>query len=469
MSNSPPPLPSAAVTDLADFPGRLSPMLVKELRQGLRTNLFTIAFILLQAFMILCILIGAADPGSSEATGFFWFFVVVSLLVIQPLRGFNALSSEYTLNTMDLIQMTELNSWRITLGKWTALNAQSLLLAIGILPYLVMRYFLGGVNFVSDLGTLGLMLIGSLLASAVIIGCSAFKNYVLRVILLVGCFFGYIFLTAILFDFGTPSSSKITLTILFSIYGIFFFLSFGASRIGPMSENHATRKRLVAILFAAISLAFYSWNDEDAFLFSALILGLSVLDAITEPPPIPEAVLRPFAGNPIKRLFAHFFSPGWHTGIWYTGLVFLLWSGAVLLLQELNLTGYGLGEGCLIVLCCGAMITFPLIIIHLFLKKVTNTQMHFGSYAFIQAAVALLTMLIFAVASSASGISEILYMVGLLPSVTLLGLNDGDIDANWYFILAMAAILVISLLIPLFRAFPLYKEMKEAYREIRKS
>ncbi|GAH00794.1 unnamed protein product, partial [marine sediment metagenome] len=110
-------MPSKSLTD---FPNWLSPMLVKELRQGLRTNMFSVAFILLQAFMVLCILIGAASPGSNDSSGAFWTFVVISLLIVQPLRGFNALSSEYQLNTMDLIQLTRLDTWRITLGKWIA-------------------------------------------------------------------------------------------------------------------------------------------------------------------------------------------------------------------------------------------------------------------------------------------------------------------------------------------------------------
>ena len=75
-------------------------MLVKELRQGLRTNLFVVAFILLQTFMVLCLMAGLADPNSNDADGFFWFFIIVTLLLVQPLRGFSALSSEYTLNTM---------------------------------------------------------------------------------------------------------------------------------------------------------------------------------------------------------------------------------------------------------------------------------------------------------------------------------------------------------------------------------
>ncbi len=108
MAN-PPPLPGDATSvalRMTDFPGRFSPMLVKELRQGMRTNLFTIAFILLQTVMILSLLAGLADPGSPASTGSSGSSSSSPLLIVQPLRGFGALSSEFTLNTMDLIQLT---------------------------------------------------------------------------------------------------------------------------------------------------------------------------------------------------------------------------------------------------------------------------------------------------------------------------------------------------------------------------
>ena len=181
--------PAPAELGITDFSSRLSPVLVKELRQGMRTNLFVIAFILLQTFMVLCLLAGIADPGSSDVDGFFWFFIITTLLIVQPLRGFSALSSEYQMNTRDLIQLTRLDGWRITLGKWTALNAQGFLFIAGVLPYLVIRYYLGNINFVNDLVSLGLIGLGSGLTTAITIGCSVFKNIILRGAILVGMFF----------------------------------------------------------------------------------------------------------------------------------------------------------------------------------------------------------------------------------------------------------------------------------------
>ena len=246
---------------MTDFPARLSPMLVKELRQGMRTSLFAVAFILLQTFMVLCFVANIAEPGSQDANGFFWFFIITTLMVVQPLRGFNALSSEYQLNTMDLIQLTKLSGWRITLGKWTALNAQTLLFITGVLPYLVMRYFFGNVDLILDLVALLLLGLGSALASAITIGFSVFRNFLLRGILAVGSAIGLIGLFVgvkeEIFRNGIDSAEAATLVLLAicSLYGCFFFLAFGASRIAYQSENLSTVKRLAALTMCGLSFA----------------------------------------------------------------------------------------------------------------------------------------------------------------------------------------------------------------------
>ncbi len=55
----PPPSRRAAAADLKnDFADWLSPILVKELRQGLRTRVFTSTFILLQLVLTGCVFIG---------------------------------------------------------------------------------------------------------------------------------------------------------------------------------------------------------------------------------------------------------------------------------------------------------------------------------------------------------------------------------------------------------------------------
>lgn len=472
---TPPPLPSqpdSLAMRMNDFPAGFSPMLVKELRQGMRTNLFTVAFILLQTVMILSLLAGLSDPGSSEVDGFFWFFIVVILLVVQPLRGFNALSAEYQLNTMDLIQLTKLNGWRITLGKWTALNAQTLLFLTGVLPYLVMRYFLGNVNFVIDLAALGMLGLGSALASAITIGCSVFRFFILRGIILIGFGFGFIGLffglQQTLFRSGLSGSGDIWqlgLIAISLVYGCFFFLSFGASRIAPLSENHSTRKRLVALAFTliALGLSLAGIEVETVIFVSAVILGLAAIDALTEPVPIYSRVLEPFRKNALTRFAAVFLAPGWISGIGFFFLCAAFWAVALqsdgffadtsagISGQFLRIGTFAADQGRVILfLSMINMLIFPLLIIHLFFGKQTLGNFTFALYAFIQCVLLFLTMMIMTLAGAMARFEELIFTLAPLPSVLIFASERGEADEFIFLVLALATTF-LSVTIPLLR------------------
>jgi hypothetical protein len=472
MAN-PPPLPGDAnfvALRMTDFPGRFSPMLVKELRQGMRTNLFTIAFILLQTVMILSLLAGLADPGSPASAGFFWFFIVVTLLLVQPLRGFGALSSEFTLNTMDLIQLTRLDAWRITLGKWTALNAQTLLFLTGVLPYLVMRYFLGNVNFVVDLAALVYLGLGSALASAITIGCSAFKHFVLRGLLVLGFGIGFIALYVTMLNLiispGASgfNSATMGLAALAMLYGCFFFLSFGASRIAPLSENHSTRKRLVALGFVLLSLGFFLLDAAAAaHVVIALILGFASVDALTEPLPVFARVLEPFRKNLILRASAWVLTPGWLSGIVFFLLCVWIWITLAALAPTSGSSSLPSSEPDTMLtslLSTANVFLFPLIFIHLFFPKHASGSFTFGIYFFIQACLAVLTVMIAVLSDAMSRYDDLIFALVPIPSVLLVALENGGTDRKFELIYFGAAVLTLVLGI----AVPFLRQ-REAVRE----
>src|SRR6476660_9141474 len=88
---APPPMDSHRAGRFDDFSDKLSPMLVKELRQGLRAKTFVILFLALQGLLafVLLISVAAADP---QRAGFtvskvIFFFFSLAVLVVQPLRG----------------------------------------------------------------------------------------------------------------------------------------------------------------------------------------------------------------------------------------------------------------------------------------------------------------------------------------------------------------------------------------------
>lgn len=474
MSKTPPALPPPPGERLFDFPGRLSPMLVKELRQGMRTNLFVVAFILLQTFMVLCFMAGLADPGSDDASGFFWFFVIVTLLVVQPLRGFNSLSSEFQLNTIDLIQLTKLDAWRITFGKWTALNAQTFLFLTGVLPYLVMRYFFGNVNVIADLVAIMLLGFGSALASAMTIGCSAFKNFVLRGLLLVACAIGIITLFVavqqgiIRNGIGRDEVSAVILVCVGCIYGCWFFLTFGASRIASLSENLATRKRLVALAFSGLLLCGFLFPhdlEEGIIVAIAFVLGLSTIDALTEPLPNFQRVLIPFRKNFLFRLSARFLSPGWISGIGFFLITTLFWLGSLVVYSNYS-TSNLLELDNWVALISGANSTiFPLLIIHLFFHEQTSGQFTFGLYAFIQACLFVLTILIMVLSEAMRSYQDLIFTLLPFPQVLVAASERPDrIDSPVFLVIALVTLFVCCVF-PLLRG---RKQVKEFSRELYK-
>ena len=458
MSDTPTADPESLAKRMGDFSPRLSPMLVKELRQGMRTNMFAVAFILLHTFMMLCLLTAMSDPGSSDSEAFFWFVIVVVLLFVQPLRGFSALSSEYQLNTMDLIHMTRLNGWRITLGKWTALNAQGLLFLTGVLPYLVIRYFLGNVNFIVDLIALIMIGIGSALATAITIGCSAFPNILLRG---AACIALAILLSALggsvsreLLSSSAPGALEwqgLGVMALIGVFGCYYFLAFGASRISPLSENHATRKRLAALLTVALCFGL-SALQYDADIIPAvvsIILCIATVDALTEPLPVFTRVLQPFSKNVITRWLGLFLTPGWISGLFFFLLstailvaLFFFWEAArgnPLELKEL-----------LFVLSACNTVVFPLLIISLFFPSHTGSRFTFALYMLIQAIIGGITIMVSFIAAAIGRWEELTFSLAPLPSVLMVAYERSELH-NIQFLFIVPATTLICVVVPLIR------------------
>lgn len=157
-------------TDASDF---LNPMLVKEARQGLKSRVFGFSFLLVQGLMVVCMALqvlqragGARGVEETATTVLFWVCVGAPLVMILPVHAINAIYGEHRQNTLPLVLLTRLTPWRLVTGKWLSLMAQAMLIACAVLPCLVLRYFLGGVNVARDLLVLALLLGASALLCA---------------------------------------------------------------------------------------------------------------------------------------------------------------------------------------------------------------------------------------------------------------------------------------------------------------
>lgn len=335
-------------------------MLVKELRQGLRGKTFVAVFLVLQAMLSL-FLLGAGAAGSSPRAGTFvsevvFVFFSLAALVIQPLRGVGALSGEIRSNTIDLMVLTRLGALRIVLGKWVAVVSQTALMTATIFPYLILRYYLGGMDLFAELLMVLVVFMLSAGLTAVTVGLSGCRSILIRGLLPV---LGTPFLAMLIFKLGfgrglqplieicsLPDRTRI-FALLGFLLGVAYVgasaLSLGASQIAPAAENHSTPRRVVALglmLVWPLMLLAMSTPIEAVpflwFLIAAPAIGLALSE---EENPVPT-VYRPFVRKGlIGRIAGRLLYPGWPSGAVLSLLLALIGFGGLSLIRGTSVAG----------------------------------------------------------------------------------------------------------------------------------
>jgi ABC-type transport system involved in multi-copper enzyme maturation permease subunit len=329
------------ITHLTDFPDKLSPMLVKELRQGLRARSFTMLFLIFQILLGFILLSSSAassmDSAGSFASGVIFTMFGIAALFIQPMRGVTALSSEITGNTIEMMALTRLSASRIVLGKWIAIVSQTALILITIIPYLILRYFFGGMILLGELVFLSLIFLTSMALTAVMVGMSGTNAKLARILPVIGFIFMLQIIPAVLFRGGFNNfMSFCTLSDWESRVGILSYLCFitylgwcalshGISIIAPAAENHSTLRRLIALGLTCVAVAVGFHPSVDAhvpLLIFGIILAPAVITALTEPSNLLPPIYTPFLKRGLPgRLAAAFLLPGWPAGVFYSTLL----------------------------------------------------------------------------------------------------------------------------------------------------
>ncbi|WP_193214133.1 hypothetical protein [Luteolibacter marinus] len=397
-----PATPPPAGSSLDEFSDKLSPMLVKELRQGLRAKTFVILFLALQALLGVVLLSavgitsGSGDSGPSVSRVIFFFFAFAAL-VAQPLRGIGALHNEIKGQTIDLMVLTRLGAWRIVLGKWVAIVSQTSLLLVTIAPYLILRYFFGRMNLFAELNLLALIFLGSAVFTAITVGISAIPSILIRGLLPLGGAiligsgiiemtsgrdFEYLIKACALKETG--SGWGLLAFVGAGVYFGWFALALGASMIAPMAENHSTVRRLFALLamgFVGLVAHFAGFQIEETCLLLILFGTPAVIIALTEPFQLLPPICRPFLKfGTVGKVAGRFLYPGWPSGVLFTGLLIAV-AGLVLYLLPDRRPAYGFHsnhhEMQVLVFSGLGMLILSALIVRLFVKKERNT---FGVY-----------------------------------------------------------------------------------------
>ncbi|MBL9155653.1 MAG: hypothetical protein JNK37_24470 [Verrucomicrobiales bacterium] len=192
--HAPPADPMAGCTPLPDVIG---PVFAKELRQGLRAHRFVLPFVAAQLFALMAIgselaISSAFHDGSGPGSfgGLVVTVVVVAVGLVMPMTHIGALRPELgDGRNIELLLMSNLDRWQIVWGKWLVGFVLAMLMLVSLLPYLLARYFAGGVELMDYLLTLIGVVLGSGLLTGIAVGASGFGNLLGRFFLIgVGLF-----------------------------------------------------------------------------------------------------------------------------------------------------------------------------------------------------------------------------------------------------------------------------------------
>ena len=337
--STPPFTPAAAPKPTSwpgdDFPAWISPMLVKELRQGVQSGAFAWTFILLQAAMFVLMTFWVLNRSTGQQSrlevnrlfhGLFWALFGLAALIALPMRAAGSMAAERVGNTLDLLRLTHLSSTQIVVGKWLAVMAQVLLIATAVLPYLVLQYFFGGLDIVADLFSFVVVLLvaavmtaGSLAAA----GQSPLTRGLLMAFLFIAApnflgGFGSVLGTAVLSPWSALPAILVVAALLTAV-----MLIYAAAAIAPPAENHACRVRILALVATGLALAAGAWFGPISAVFVIivtvlLVAGIAIAELTSDPVEL-ASIHAPFARLGLfGRLAAMVLTPGWATAICFT-------------------------------------------------------------------------------------------------------------------------------------------------------
>jgi ABC-type transport system involved in multi-copper enzyme maturation permease subunit len=224
------------MNEARELTDRLHPMTVKELQQGMRRASFVYPFlgihILAIAAMAMEFSLGSVSrneyPGILNLwmlveSGPFWNVVAFVCGVAMPLGGLILMGQELEEGNHELLLLTKLDRWAVVKGKFLILWSICALSLVSLLPYVVVRYFIGGVELMQEL-MCGLSVLGcAAVCAAGAIGASSFCRIGGRigiVLLFVGSFLCSAFVSLFFCAMVTHKLHASLFTIFFNLNGL---------------------------------------------------------------------------------------------------------------------------------------------------------------------------------------------------------------------------------------------------------
>lgn len=176
-------------------------MVVKELRQGLRARWFVVPFLLLHGAVLAAVALeylilrdASASTTISPVAGFaasrpglFWITVYVIVAGIMPMRGMESLREESVQGNAEMLLLGGMSRWQIVRGKWLVQGVLTLLTLLSLAPYMLVRYFFGGIELWQNFFTLISVLMTAMGMSGCVLGASGYPGLGKRFALVIFC------------------------------------------------------------------------------------------------------------------------------------------------------------------------------------------------------------------------------------------------------------------------------------------
>lgn len=335
------------LTEASDW---LSPILVKEARQAVKSRQFALTFsavlIASWAWSMLGTAWSGLDGGRTSVAGAQVFsgyvaILALPLLVVVPFAAFRSLSAEREDQTFELLQITALTPYQAVIGKIGSSALQMVVYMSAVAPCMAFTFMLRGIT-VFEIALLLLYLLGAGLGLTAIcaflatLSTERHWNVALSVVAIAGLFFSFFMFLAFTFngleelagaamddEFWIINTALLT---AFVAYFVFFVVA-AASRITFPSDNRSTRLRYVMhahpllLLGWLAALRFQEFGPDEStplLIVAAILIAMhwAIMGAVLigERPEMSARVKRDLPLSLAGRMFHSWFNPGPSTG-----------------------------------------------------------------------------------------------------------------------------------------------------------
>lgn len=427
---------------------RINPIVVKEVRQSLKSKQFTVSFGLTLVAAVGWTLIAISlmvprvffMPGGVQLLSGYFCILSLPLMVVIPFSAFRSLTSETEDSTFELLSISALTASQIVHGKMASATLQIVLYLSALAPCIVLTYLLRGVSLFSILFLLGLTVVFSICETAVALLLAAVSRTRLvqngvAVIALAGLLMAFFSWITMIISEGFNafnSAPREVYMVLFALativaIAVSLVLKASAAAIDFPSENHSTplRWRILGLLSLVLFWTLVGMlASEQAEIGIVLLVGVFIVAMLFGALIVGErGVISPRAQRTLPRTFF--------------GRVFLTW-------------GYpGAGLGYVFLVCLYGALAITLAAVELYYAstmrnwfgRTSLVPIGYMLWCYLAIYLGTTRLLMLAVSrqlparmiGSVALTVVILILAHLLPLLTVYYLNDyRDFDYGWH-------------------------------------